>query len=101
MQHIQVLVFLINELQEPGACFTNVLQTFQNNLAKIYNAINHISGQNFKLKLCTRVQSMALGTHTKFQLEIHIRSTIFAINRFRENILESLQNVSETTPCIV
>ena len=43
-------------------------------------------------------QSMALGTHTKFQLEILIRSTISAIHKFRENILESSRNISETTP---
>ena len=43
-------------------------------------------------------QSMALGTHKKFQLEIIIRSTISAIHKFRKNILESSRNVSETTP---
>ena len=44
---------------------------------------------------------MALGTRTKFnmfKLEILIRTTINAIHKFQENILESLQNVSETTP---
>ena len=35
---------------------------------------------------------------TKFQLEILIRNTISAIHKFRENILESSRNVSETTP---
>ena len=46
---------------------------------------------NFKLKLCTSTQSMALGTRTKFLLEILIKSTISA----REKILESSRNVSE------
>ena len=81
-----------------GGCFTNVLRALQNNLAKIYNTRNDIYGENFKLKLCTCAQSMALGTRTKFQLEILIRSTISAIYKFRENILESSQNVSEPPP---
>ena len=82
----------------PGGCFTNVSRALQRNLAKIHNAINPIYGENFTLKLCTCAQSIALGTHTKFQLEILIRSTIFAIHKFREKILESSRNVSETTP---
>ena len=79
-------------------CFTNVSRALQKNLAKIYNARNHIYSENFKLKLCTCAQSMGLGTRTKFQLEILIRSTISAIQKFREIILESSRNVSETTP---
>ena len=39
---------------------------------------------------------MALGTRTKFQLEILIRSTILVIYKFRENVLESSRNISET-----
>ena len=85
------------ESEESGGCFTYVSRALQNNLAKIHNARNHIYGKNFKLKLCMCAQSMALGTHTKFQLEILIRSTISAIHKFRENILESSRNVSETT----
>ena len=84
---------------KPGGCFTNVSRALQNNLAKIYNARNHIYGENFKLKLCTCAQSMALCTSANFQLEILKRSTISAIHKFRENILESSRNVSETTPC--
>ena len=79
-------------------CFTNVSQALLNNLAKIPNTGNHIYGENFKLKLCTCAQSMALGTRTKFQLEILIRTTISAIHKFQENILESSRNVSETIP---
>ena len=82
----------------PGGCFSNVSRALQNNLAKIYNASNHIYGENFKLKPCACAQSMALGTRTKFQLEMLIGSAISATHKFRENILESSQNVSETTP---
>ena len=83
---------------EPGGCFTKVSRALQNNLAKIHNARNHISDDNFKLKLCTCAQSYALGSRTKFQLEILIKSTISVIREFRENILESWRNLSETTP---
>ena len=79
-------------------CFTNVSRYFQNNLTKKHNTRNHIYGENFKLKLCTCAQSMALGTRTKFQLDIIITSTISEIHKFRENILESSRNVSETPP---
>ena len=33
-------------------CFINALWALQNNLAKIYNARDHIHGENFKTKLC-------------------------------------------------
>ena len=81
-----------------GGCFNNVSRALQNDLAKIHNAKNHIWVENFKLKLCTCAQSMALGTRTKFQLEILIRGTISAIHNFRDNILETSRNISETTP---
>ena len=42
---------------------------------------------------------MALGTRTKFQLEILTINVISGIVYFREIILESSRNVSETTPC--
>ena len=77
-------------IPEPGGCFTDVSRTLQNNLAKIYNARNSIYAENFKLKICTCAQSMALGMRTNFQCEIHIRGTISVIYKFRENILESL-----------
>ena len=85
-------------LDRPGGCFTNVSRAPQNILAKIHNTKNHIYGENFNLKICTCAQSKALGTRTKFQLEILITSTICAIHKFRENFLESSRNVSETTP---
>ena len=43
-------------------------------------------------------QSHALGTRTKFQLEILTINVISDIVYFHEIILESSQNVSETTP---
>ena len=83
-------------VQYPGGCFTNVSRAPQNILAKIHNTRNHIYGENFNLKICTYAQSKALGTCTKFQLEILITSTHRAIHKFRENFLESSRNVSET-----
>ena len=80
--------FPISNDAAAGGCFTNVSRALQNNLAIIHNTRNHIYGENFKLKLCTCAQSMALL----------ITSTISAIHKFRENILESSWNVSETTP---
>ena len=41
---------------------------------------------------------MALGTRTKFQFEILTINVISSIVYFREIILESSRNVSETTP---
>ena len=92
------LHFNLDFTSQSWGCFTNVSRALQNNLAKIHNTRNHIYGANFSLKLCTCAQSMALGRHIKFQLEIFITSTISAIHKFRENILESSWNVSETTP---
>ena len=58
-------------------------------LAKIYNAINHIYWYNFTLKLCS-VPKACLWAHTRtnFQFEI-LTSTISAIHKFWDNILES------------
>ena len=78
-------------------CFTNVSRAIQNNIAKIYNARNHIYGENSKLKLCSCAQSMALGTRTN-SLDILIRGTISAIHKFRANILARSWNVSEKLP---
>ena len=46
--------------QLSGGCFNNVSRALYNNLLKIYNARNHIYGENFKLKLCTCAQIMGL-----------------------------------------
>ena len=85
-------------IHHSGGCFTNVVQALENNLVKIRNARNHIYDENFKLKLCRCAQSMDLGTCTKFQLGILIRSTISATHTFHENILESSRNVNATNP---
>ena len=91
-------LYVLGVIHYAGGCFTKVSRALQNNLSKKHNTRNHIYGENFKLKLCACAQSMALGTRTKFQLEICITSLISAIHKFRENILESSRNVSETTP---
>ena len=54
--------------------------------------------KNIKLKFCTCAQSHALGTRTKFQLEILTVDVVSGIVYFREIILASSRNVSETTP---
>ena len=60
--------------------------------------INSTCDENFKLKLCTYVQSLALGTRKNFQIEILTINVISGVVYFRENILGSSQNVSETAP---
>ena len=82
----------------PGGCFTNVSQALQDILSKFVYCRNRTSYENFKLKLCTRAQSPALGTRTKFQLEILTINVISGMVYFREIFLESSRNVSETTP---
>ena len=75
-----------------------VLGALQNIFSKFVHCGNRTSCENFKLKICTCAQSHALGTHTKFQLEILTMNMISGIVYFRKLILESLQNISETTP---
>ena len=82
----RLLMQLMDFSVRTGTCFTKVLLDLQNNLMKIHNAGNLIYGENFKLKLCTCAQSMALATRTKFHLEILSRSMISAIYKFRKNI---------------
>ena len=81
-----------------GGCFTNVSRALQNILSKFVCCRNRTSYEHFKLKLCSCAQSDALGTRTKFQLEILTINVITGIVYFRETILESSRNVSETTP---
>ena len=83
---------------KPGVCFTNVSRALQDILLKFVYCRNRSSYENFKLKLCKCAQSMALGTRTKFQFEILTINVISSIAYFREIILESSRNVSETTP---
>ena len=42
-----------SEILQPGGCFINNLQALQNDITKIYNARNHVDGENFRLKLST------------------------------------------------
>ena len=86
------------QLPGSGGCFTNVLRALQDILLKFVYCRNRSSHENFMLKLCTCAQSHALGTRTKFQLEILTINVISSIVYFREIILESSRNVSETTP---
>ena len=51
-----------------------------------------------EIVLLMRISSHALGTHTKFRLEILTLNVISSIVDFREIILESSRNFSETTP---
>ena len=81
-----------------GGCFTNVSRALQHILTKFVCCRNRTSYDHFKLKLCSCAQSHALSTRTKFQLEILTINVITGIVYFREIILESSQNVSETTP---
>ena len=82
----------------PAGCFTNVLRALQNVLSKFVYCRYLSSAENFKVKLCMCAQSMALGTHTKFQIKILNRSMIYNIVYFHKIILESSWNISETIP---
>ena len=68
----------------------------QNILSKFVYCRNRISCENFKLKLCTCVQSHALGTRTKFQLGILPINVISGSVYFNKIILKSSWNVRET-----
>ena len=46
--------------------FNNVSLALQNNLAKIHNSVNHFYGENFKLKLRTCAQRLALAPIQSF-----------------------------------
>ena len=85
-------------LYVPGGCFTKVSRALQDILSKFVYYRNRTFDENFKLKLCTWAQSYALGTRTKFQLKILTINVISGIVYFREIILESSRNLSETTP---
>ena len=77
---------------------SNVSRALQNILSKFVCCRNRPSCEHFKLKLCSCAQSHALGTRTKFQLEILTINVITGIVYFREIILESSRKVSETIP---
>ena len=96
--HSNIDIAIISRCDGPGGCFTNVSRALQIFLSKFVYRKNRTSYENFKLKLCMCAQSHALGTHTKFQLEILTINRIFGIVYFRKISLESSRNVSETAP---
>ena len=81
--------------KEPGECFTNISRKI---LSKIVYCRNWNFCEIFKLKICTYARSHALASRTKFQLGILIINVISGIVYFRQIMLESSQNVGETTP---
>ena len=85
----------------PGGCFTNVSRARQDILSKCVYCRNRTSYENFKLKLCTCAQSHALGTRAKFQLGILTINVVSGTVYFRDIILESTRNASETTPWLL
>ena len=88
------------DCRKPGGRFTNVSRALQNNLAKIYNARNNIYAENFKLKLCTCAQSMALGTHTKFQPEILIRMRFWLDTNFERIFWRARKTLVKHPPAV-
>ena len=84
-------------LEWPG-CYFTVLRALQNIISKFMHYRNRTPYENFKLQLCTSAQSHALGTRTKFQLEIFTIKEISGILYFCKIILENSWNVSETKP---
>ena len=83
----------------PGGCFTNVSRALQNIISKFVCCRNRTSCEHFKLKFCSCAQSHALGTRTKFQLELLTINVVTGFVYFREIILKSSRNVSESNPC--
>ena len=74
----------------PVGCFTNVSWALQNNLANIQCQKSHLRWE-------FQAETFYMCTHIKFQLE-NFTGEISAIQKFQENILESSQNITETTP---
>ena len=75
----------------PQGCFTNALQALQDILSKFVYCRNH----TFQAEICMFAQSLALGTHTNFQLEILTVNEDSGIVYFHKIILENSGNVSE------
>ena len=76
--------------------FRELSKIFSQNLSTRYH--RSFTSENFKLKLCMCARNHALGTCTKFQLEILNIYVISGIAYFREIILKNSWNVSETPP---
>ena len=94
--------WIINRFRTPGGVVSLTFRELsKKKFAKICTAKNHISGENFTLKLWMWAQSMALGTRTKFQLAVLISRTISAKHKFQGKNLESSRNVIEEKPADV
>ena len=81
-----------------GCCFTNVWQAFQNNLMKILQCQKSHLWWEFQAETMCVCSKHSFGQTFKLQLEILIKSMISAMQKFEENILESLWNLSDTAP---
>ena len=95
--HFETHLLSLVQIEARGLSLT-FREVLQNILSKFVYCRNHTSYENFKLKLCTCAQSHALGTRTKFQLELLTINVLSGFVYFCEIILESSRNVSETTP---
>ena len=84
------LPLLTKWCKEPGGCFTNISRALHDILSKFVYCGNSTWYANFKLKLGTCAQRHALGTRTKFHLEILTINVISGIVPFREIILGEL-----------
>ena len=93
------LAYFGQSLKQMSTCQLQgvVSRALQDIISKFVYCKNHTSYENFKLKLstCMCTQSMALGTRTKFQLEILNINLVSGNVYFCKIILESSQNVSE------
>ena len=95
-------MYIIPVMHCPCYCSLGVVSLMFHELSKIISRKYTMPQITFTARISSwKFVSVWTGfghTCTNFQLEILIRSTISAIHKFRENILESSRNVSETTP---
>ena len=91
----------LSQSEDPGRCFTNVSRALQNILWNFVYCRNRTSYANFKLTLCTCAQSMALGTRTKFQLEIITINVISSIIYFRETVWRARETLVKQPPGLI
>ena len=95
-RHWNSLAWLINH--GPRGCCTNVSRALQGILSKFMYFTNCTSCEKFMLKFCTCAQSHALGTRTKFQLEILIINGISGIVYFRKIICRARETFVKPPP---
>ena len=92
---IDPMVFLYEII---GYYFTNVLRALQNNLAKIYNARNHIYGENFKLKFVHANKASLWAPIQSFSVKFSWGVWFLQYTNFEVIFLKNSRNVSETPP---